>query len=155
MGSVLDYIECPNCKSEASSDYYYKTGEEYINCGNCGYHRSATIINRDKKLSELTEEDWNIEELKNPYGAYRIKVYHSIATQCGSFATKYEYDYFISEISKDVEIEFCSISRLVDGKIVTEILIDNGPEVDSAGYTAEDRQNENDLNALENSSPEY
>ena len=155
MGSVLNYIECPNCKQEASDDFYYKTGEEYINCGNCGYHRSATIINRDKKLSELTEEDWKVEELKNPYGAYRLKVYHSVATQCGSFTNKYEYDYFISEISKDVEIEFCSVSRFVDGKIVTEIIIDNGPYTDSAGYTAEDRQNESDLNALENSSPEY
>jgi Zn ribbon nucleic-acid-binding protein len=125
MGSVLNYIECPNCKHEASDDFYYKTGEEYINCNNCGYHYSAIIINRDKKLSELTESDWKIEELKNPYGAYRLKVYHSIATQCGSFATKYEYDYFISEISKDVEIEFCSISRLIDGKIVEELLINN------------------------------
>ena len=34
MGSVIDYIECPNCKGEdaAVSDYYYKTGEEYIFC---------------------------------------------------------------------------------------------------------------------------
>jgi uncharacterized Zn finger protein len=36
MGSVLDYIECPNCKLEAMDDFYYKTGEEYVNCGNCG-----------------------------------------------------------------------------------------------------------------------
>jgi hypothetical protein len=25
MGSVLDYIECPNCKLEAMDDFYYKT----------------------------------------------------------------------------------------------------------------------------------
>ena len=124
MASVLDYIECPNCKSEAMCDYYYKTGEEYVNCGNCGYHRSATIVNRDKKLSELTEEDWKVEELKNPYGAYRLKTHQCVATQCGSFTNKYEYDYFISEISKDVEIEFCSVSRFVDGKIVEEMLIE-------------------------------
>ena len=54
MGSVLDFIECPNCKHEASDDFYYKTGEEYIFCQNCGYHRSATIINRDKALNELS-----------------------------------------------------------------------------------------------------
>ena len=130
MGSVIDYIECPNCKNEASDDFYYKTGEEYINCNNCGYHRSATIINRDKKLSELTEQDWKVAELKNPYGAYRLKPYQSIATQCGSFVNKEEYDYFISEISKDVEIEFCSVSRLIDGEIVEEIIFDNGPKVD-------------------------
>ena len=48
MGSVLDYIECPNCGQEAFSDFYYKTGEEYVNCGNCGYHYSATIKDRTK-----------------------------------------------------------------------------------------------------------
>ena len=56
MGSVIDYIECPNCKCEAYDDFYYKTGEQYINCNNCGYHYSATIINRDKNLNELTDE---------------------------------------------------------------------------------------------------
>jgi YkoY family integral membrane protein len=45
--------------------------------------------------------------------------------------------------------------KKINGEIITEIIIDNGPYTDSAGYTAEDRQNENDLNALENSSPEY
>jgi len=155
MASVIDYIECPNCKQEAYSDFYYKTGEEYINCSNCGYHYSATIINRDKKLSELTEADWNIEELKNPYGAYRLKAYKSIATQCGSLETESEYAELLQHLSNNDDVEFCSISRLVDGKIINEVIIDNGPETDSAGFTEEDRKNENDLNALENSSPEY
>jgi len=138
MGSVIDYIECPNCKTEAFSDFYYKTGEEYINCNNCGYHYSATIVNRDKNLSELTEQDWKISELKNPYGAYRLKVYGSVATQCGSFSNEQEYDYFVSEITKEKELESCTVSRLVDGKIITEVIIDNGPEVDSAGFTIND-----------------
>jgi len=139
MGSVLDFIECPNCKHEASDDFYYKTGEEYVNCGNCGYHRSATIVNRDKKLSELTEEDWKIEELKNPYGAYRLKVYHSVATQCGSLENEEQYNEFKLQLEGDVEIESCSVSRFVDGEIKVEMLIDNGPEVDSQGFTIEDR----------------
>ncbi len=133
MGSVLDYIECPNCKHEASDDFYYKTGEEYVNCGNCGYHRSATIVNRDKKLSELTEEDWKVEELKNPYGAYRLKVYHSVGTQCGSLENEEQYNEFKSQLEGDVEIESCSVSRFVDGEIKVEMLIDNGPKVDSVG----------------------
>ena len=141
MGSVSDYIECPNCKSEAFSDFYYKTGEEYLNCGNCGYHRSATIVNRDKKLSELTEDDWKFEELKTPYGAYRLKAYKSIATQCGSLENEEQYNELKKTIEVDVDVEFCSVSRLIDGEIVTEVIIDNGPEVDSAGYTAEDRKN--------------
>jgi Zn ribbon nucleic-acid-binding protein len=139
MGSVLDFIECPNCKHEASDDFYYKTGEEYVNCGNCGYHRSATIVNRDKKLSELTEEDWKVEELKTPYGAYRLKVYHSVATQCGSLENEEQYNEFKLQLEEDVEIESCSVSRFVDGEIKVEMLIDNGPKVDSAGFTIEDR----------------
>ena len=128
MGSVIDYIECPNCKHEASDDFYYKTGEEYINCNNCGYHRSATIVNRDKKLSELTEDDWNIEELKTPYGAYRLKVYHSIATQCGSLENEEQYNELKKNIEADVEIEYCSVSRFIDNKIVEELLINNSPK---------------------------
>ena len=128
MGSVIDYIECPNCKHEASDDFYYKTGEEYINCGNCGYHRSATIVNRDKKLSELTEDDWKVEELKTPYGAYRLKVYHSIATQCGSLENEEQYNELKKNIEADVEIEYCSVSRFIDNKIVEELLINNSPK---------------------------
>ena len=128
MGSVIDYIECPNCKTEAMSDFYYKTGEEYINCNNCGYHRSATIINRDKNLNELTESDWNIEELKNPFGAYRLKVYHSVATQCGSLENETQYNDLKKNIEADVEIEYCSVSRFIDNKIVEELLINNSPK---------------------------
>ena len=123
MGSVLDFIECPNCKHEASDDFYYKTGEEYIFCQNCGYHKSITIVNRDKELSELTVEDWKVEELKNPYGVYRIKVYHSIGTQCGSLENEEQYNNFKTANEVDVEIEYCSISRFIDGEIKEEILI--------------------------------
>ena len=128
MGSVIDYIECVNCKTEAMSDFYYKTGEEYINCSNCGYHRSATIINRDKNLNELTDSDWNIEELKNPFGAYRLKVYHSVSTQCGSLENEEQYNELKKNIEADVEIEYCSVSRFIDNKIVEELLINNSPK---------------------------
>ena len=123
MGSVLDYIQCPNCKSEAMSDYYYKTGEEYTNCGNCGYHRSAVIRNREKRLDLLTDKDWKITELKKPYGAYRLKTYNSIATQCGSLPNKKAYDQLKENIKDDVEIEFCVVSRYIRGKHVTEMIV--------------------------------
>ena len=139
MGSVIDSIECPNCKLEAHSDFYYKTGEEYISCLNCGYSYSATIINRDKKLSQLQEEDWCIREIKNPYGAFKLKTYQSIAYECGLLETEEEYKDLKSLIEEDLEIEFCSVSRVVDGKPVIEILVDNGPDIDSAGFSEEDR----------------
>lgn len=147
MGSVIDYIECPNCKQEAFSDFYYKSGEEYINCNNCGYHYSASF-KRDGTGRFITKDgtdDYNFEnlimdiyELKNPYGAYRIKVYHSPATECGSLKNEEQYNQLKENIEEDVEIEFCSVSRFIDNEIKVEILIDNGPEIDSSGFTMED-----------------
>ena len=120
MASVVDVMECPNCGREALIAYYYKTGEEYIYCGNCGYHYSATIVNRDKLLTELTDDDWKVEEVKNPYGAYRLKQYNSVAYQCGSFDDEEQYIEFRNMVNQDDDIEFWSVSRLVDGEIVVE-----------------------------------
>jgi len=137
MGSVIDYIECPNCKQEAFSDFYYKTGEEYINCNSCGYHYSQTF-KRDENGKFITEDGtdnynfdnlkYEVSELKNPFGSYRLKVYQSPATQCGSFEKVDQYEEFKKNIENDVEIEFCSVSRFVDGEIKVEILIDNEPK---------------------------
>ena len=154
MGSVIDYIECPNCKHEAFIDFYYKTGEEYVNCQNCGYHRSATIINRDKLLTELTDEDWKINELKNPYCAYRVKYDGSTGYICGSLESKEDFTKFLVNIKEQANdpdmnyrnAESLTISRFVDGEIVTEVIIDNGPKYDGAGFSEEDREIEsNDL----------
>lgn len=121
MGSVLDYIECPNCKGDdCSSDFYYKTGEEYLFCGECGYHKSVSIADdsRSKKLNELSESDWNVEELSNPWGAYRLKEKGMVATQCGSFASREEYGKLLSLVEKHIdEIDEFVVSRFVDGKI--------------------------------------
>lgn len=134
MGSVIDYIECPNCKQESFSDFYYNTGEEYLNCNNCGYHRSA-FYKRDENGKFLTNDGtenytfdnliWETNELKNPYGAYRLKVYQSPSTQCGSLENEEQYNEFKNTIEGDVEIEHCSVSRFVDGEIKVETLIDN------------------------------
>ena len=143
MGSVIDYIECPNCKNEASIDFYYKTGdnilvvEEYTNCNSCGYRKSITIVNRDKNLSELTKDDWQIEEIK-PYAATKLKHYGALGTYCGVVEDKEQYDEFVDFCKSMNDIEYASTSRLVNGEIVSEIIIDNGPEIDSAGYTIED-----------------
>lgn len=139
MGSVIDYIECPNCKHEAYDDFYYKTGEEYVNCQNCGYHYSSTIINRDKLLTELTDEDWEIKELKNPYGAYRIKVYESDVMECGSLSSEEQFVELLANIREMDTIELFTISRFVDGEIKVIHVIDNGPKFDGAGYSEEDR----------------
>jgi Zn ribbon nucleic-acid-binding protein len=140
MGSVIDYIECPNCEQEAYSDFYYKTGEEYINCTSCGYHYSVTIKNRNKRLNELTEDDWEIVKLENPYGAYKIKTYEGVGYQCGSLENEQQLNELVKDIQQDNSVEYFQISRFVDGEIKTELIIDNGPKVDSAGFTIEDRE---------------
>ena len=141
MGSVIDYIECPNCGQEAYSDFYYKTGEEYVNCQECGYHYSATILNRDKRLySELTDDDWEIKECKEPYGAYRIKHYDSVAYECGTLVTEMDYWKMKEYAEGEPNVEYFSVSRLVEHRIVKEIVVDNGPKTDSAGFSEEDRE---------------
>jgi len=128
MGSVIDYIECPNCKAEAFSDFYYKTGEEYINCNNCGYHRSATIINRDKALNELTDEDWEITELRNPYGAYRLKMIGDIGTSCGSMEDEDGYHAVKKAVAQMENVEYFSVNRLINGEIINEIIYESEQE---------------------------
>jgi uncharacterized Zn finger protein len=125
MASVLDYIECPNCKQEAMDDFYYKTGEEYINCNSCGYHRTATIKNRNKKLSELTDSDWEVVELKNPYGSFRYKMAGDVVTCCGALATTEDADRFRTEMKLEYQdrVEFAQISRLVDDNILVEDVV--------------------------------
>jgi len=132
MGSVIDYIECPNCKEEAFSDYYYKTGEEYINCSSCGYHYSYIIKRDDEgKMIKIDEsKDFAIDnvvreekELKEPYGAYRIKHYDSVATQCGSLSNESEYNDLVQNITdNDSLIESASVSKLINENIITETL---------------------------------
>jgi CRISPR/Cas system-associated protein Cas10 (large subunit of type III CRISPR-Cas system) len=73
MGSVTDYIDCPVCGfPDCFSDYNYRSGEEYEFCDVCGYHRGLKIKDETKKYSELTEDDWELTEILNPYGAYSI-----------------------------------------------------------------------------------
>jgi Zn ribbon nucleic-acid-binding protein len=147
MGSVIDFIECPNCTQEAYSDFYYKTGEQYVNCSNCGYvHSQFWKRNEEGKLETLDGTDnyefdnltLVVEELKNPYGSYRLKTYQSPAYQVGSFETEDQYNEFKSNLTEDVEIEVCTVSRFIDGEIKIETLVDNKPKVDSDSFTQED-----------------
>ena len=128
MGSVIDYIECPNCEHEAYSDFYYKTGEEYVNCHNCGYHASVTIKDRTKRLNELDEDDFEIKELKNPYGAYQIKCYNSPGYTCGSLENEEQLNELKQQLEESihvgVEVEYFQVSRFIDGEIKVEVIID-------------------------------
>ena len=138
MGSVIEVIQCPRCSEEASMDFYYKTGEEYIFCDNCGYSRSVEIINRDKPLNELKEEDYKITEHLNPYGAFRVETHGNVGMQLGRLDTEEDAKKFEKYIHEDPEIRYAHINTFVDGKIEKTILIDEGPKYDSAGFTSDD-----------------
>jgi len=153
MGSVIDYIECPHCKTEAYSDFYYKTGEEYINCQNCGYHYSATY-KCDSEGKYVTKDGTNnyefdnlimeTNELKNPYGAYRIKYYNSVAMECGSIENEIKLNNLRIHVMDNPDVELCTVSRFIDGEIKVEHTVDNGPKVDGAGFSEEDRDMDSD-----------
>ena len=65
MASIIDFIECPNCKQEAYNEFYYKSGLEDTFCSSCGYTYCVSFKNQDKKISELTENDYIVEEVKH------------------------------------------------------------------------------------------
>ena len=125
MASVIDTIDCPNCGFEAWMDFFYKTGEEYINCSHCGYHRSATIINRNKKLTELTDDDWEIKEVKQPYGAFKYQMAGDVAVSCGTLINKQDANDFrvhMKLVYKD-QVEFATITRVTRGKETVEHVV--------------------------------
>jgi transcription elongation factor Elf1 len=134
MGSVIDYIECPRCEQEAFSDYYYKTGEEYINCNSCGYHYSF-VIKRDEEgnMIKIDEsKDFAIDNVvreekifKEPYCAYSIE-FDSGVRSCGRLESEKDYNEFVSDIvslyNQEHNMQEVIVSRFADGKINREVI---------------------------------
>lgn len=128
MASVLTEIECPNCGHEATDDFYYKTGEEYIYCKHCGYTKQRYIKFHDKTIEELTENDWQFNELKKPYGAVTLIYKNSDFASCGTVADLREYNEFKHNVEMMTpELRYASVSRFINGKIVEEILLNTNP----------------------------
>lgn len=138
MGSVINNIKCPNCKSEdCIDDFYYKSGEEYINCPECGYYRvfqykrddDGKFLRKDEtkgyEFDNLIPEEIHLE---NPYGAYQIKNYGVPGYTGGSLENEEQLNELKKEIEQDDRIEYFHLSRFVYGEIKKEIIIDNGPE---------------------------
>ncbi len=85
MGSVIDEIKCPKCEYEhAFTDFYYKTGEEYLSCPRCGYFYSYDICNRPEN-SEYPN-DWKAEfeeKEEGGTGATRYTPKDGCVSHCG------------------------------------------------------------------------
>lgn len=128
MGSVINYVKCHHCNTEDSlyEDYYYKTGEIYMSCNACGYYESHSIKpearEAKKKLDELTDDDWQHVKIDNPLGAYSIISKKGIGNH-GTLEEDAEDEMrrFVAE-NKD-EIESATISKLINGKIVVENIL--------------------------------
>jgi Zn ribbon nucleic-acid-binding protein len=129
MGSLLDTIECPNCGQEATSDFYYKTGEEIVLCMYCGYHKSVTIKDANKRLDEVEEDDWQIVEIKKPYGAYRIKYKDYAVEECGTLIAYEDFKILKDKVDENKDdVESFVISRYKDGEIIIKSIIGNEKE---------------------------
>lgn len=129
MGSVIDYIECPRCKQEnCIDDFYYKSGEEYINCPDCGYHR-VFHYKRDENGKFLKKDEAKEIHIENPYGAYRVETTLGGAT-CGTLETDDDYQKFVSEIvsltNQEHNIKEVVVSKLVGDKIEKDVVFQNG-----------------------------
>ena len=115
MGSVMDYMECPNCGDDkVAVDYYYKTGDEYALCNKCGYNHQ--VVNRVESVSN------------NPFGAYMIMGNNNSA-QLGSLDSEEDYQEFVNNIFNIINTEDnhnlkkVRVNRYVDGKHTTEYLL--------------------------------
>ena len=135
MGSVIGYIDCPRCKQDnCISDFYYKTGEEYVSCGDCGYYYSF-VIKRDSEgkmikideTKELSVDNVLRKEtlIDNPYGSF-ITEFDNGMRSCGTLETKEDYDKFVSEIvsftNQENSIVEATVSRFIDEKINKEVI---------------------------------
>lgn len=132
----MGHIECPRCKSEECfEDYYYKSGEIYISCPDCGYHYSSSIKRDDEgKMIKLDESrelavDNVVREetlLEEPFGAYLIRYEEGMGSG-GTLRTEDDYHLFVSDIvsltnQSEHKMELVTISRFVDGEIKKEII---------------------------------
>ena len=132
----MGQIECPRCGSEECfEDYYYKTGEEYVSCPDCGYHRSF-FIKRDeegKMMKKDESKDFAFDNvvteetlLEEPFGAYLIR-YEGGSGSGGAIPTEEDYNVFVLDIvsttnQPDHKMESVVISRFVDGEIKKETI---------------------------------
>jgi len=134
MGSVINEIECPNCKSSAYNDFYYKTGEEFTHCSDCGYSYEATY-KRDENNILVTKdgtENFNfdnlileISESLTPFGSYRLKYLNEIGTMIGSLTTEQQWIAFKEDVTtrRDYKnVELFTLSRFMNNEIVVETL---------------------------------
>ena len=137
MGSVISNIDCPTCGSDnCFEDFYYKTGEMYSSCPECGFYHNVHY-KRDDEGNLIKKDDSRGLEYDNlivveekqekSYSVYRLKFNGSVATEIGHIENEEECERFVNEITSisenDDTIELCELSRFVDGKILKTTIV--------------------------------
>lgn len=137
MGSVIDYIECPNCKQpDCHNELYYKSGEEYTFCDKCGYIHEHHY-KRDEKGKLITKDGTDSLKFTNlimvdkfidkPFGVYTAKGEGAVST-VGVIETEEDYKEFlesIEEVKKNKEKASITFSRFVNNKITEQVVYNN------------------------------
>ncbi len=113
--SSMDVIACPHCGTEAIMEVVFATGEENIQCHNCGYSRRLSMVEGSLKLEEY-----------RGYGAYKVQMAGMDRWECGSFthagAAK-EFETLMKTISANVA--FAGYSQYINGEIKETVVINN------------------------------
>lgn len=81
MGSVQDIIECPQCKGLYTTDFNYRTQEEYRHCSRCGRTEKWFLI-RDSEGNVVLDGDGKAQmdyKLQAGHGSARISFKCGIA----------------------------------------------------------------------------
>lgn len=111
--SSMDVVACPNCGTEAIMEVVFATGEENIQCHNCGYSRRLSMVDGSVKL----------EEIKG-YGSYKVQMQGIERWECGSFThagAAAEFENLMKNISANVA--YAAYSQYIDGEIKETVVI--------------------------------
>ena len=112
--SSIDIIACPHCGNEAMIESVHATGEENIQCHNCGYSRRMSFTDGSFQLKE-----------QPAYGAYKVEMAGAGRVEAGSFANKdaaIEFENLINNLQE--RVVYASYSQYIGEQRITKVLID-------------------------------
>ena len=127
MGSVIDHMDCPRCKSEyCTIDFYYKSGEEYVFCPDCGYNYQHHI-ERDEEgkvvKTGINGYKWTSNE-SEPYAALHLKYKKGFGSM-GHINTEEDYNQMKEDVDKFIEanpdVVLIETSRFDGKEIIKDI----------------------------------
>ena len=94
MGSVMDWVECPQCGGSMFTDYYYKSSEEYWMCKRCGKHGKVELVrneNGEVVFDVNGKVDYKTEDVEG-YGCAKIAITgHGASFSCFNKPITEEY----------------------------------------------------------------